>query len=965
MRRPIAALAVVFVLLADVLPVVSVQAASGGLDPSFGVGGKVTTSFSGFDQEAASAVAIQADGKIVTAGEGGHTFALARYETNGSLDATFDGDGKVTTEFGSNAVAYAIAIQKKDGKIVVAGGSSNDGFVLARYNTDGSLDETFDDDGKLTTGFGNVAGAVEIQPDDKIIAAGLKADSSENAFALARYNSDGSLDTTFGGDGMVTTNHGGLYGATGDYGVNDIVLQADGKIVAAGMGGLASDFLLARYDTDGDLDPTYGTGGLAFTEFGGYDEANALVIQPDGKIVAAGLGNGRFALARYKTDGTLDTGFDGDGKVRTPFFGEDVESAHGMAIQDDGKIVVVGRARHNGDLSYAIARYQTDGWLDGRATTGFGDPADVGILCPADREDCSEDAANGVAIQSDGMIVVVGGGGVCGYPCDWTLARYTSIAPIRELTAVPSTVDFGSVGVSLPAAGLPVTITNTGSASVTLSLVELVGGGPAGMSITSQGCALAALAPRASCVIALRFAPLQTGQANAELRVHSDATASLLTVPLVGLGIPPPSGIAWGTLHKAGPAYTWNSGNGLARTVRSGAQKLHVAYATDRIGSSWARNSGPRMGIYYVRSSSGTTWTTPKRLNPSTQHAARLGVAAAGSRVYVTWVSQTRVTSFRPTAPRVLYVRVNTSHGKSTAWRSTVRLTSKTGRVDFPSIAASGTDVYITYTDSVTGAIRVATSHDRGVTWSKKTIGSTTASSSEGRIGYPSVSVSGVNAVVAWNADAAGTVAVRRSSDRGATWSTATTVTGDSLGSVTTAALGSRVAVTWTTGPEIHVREALAGTWGPDRLVGGIGPDGRFAYSPTVALQGTTRLAVAWTEKIQGDNGEARLNWTESANDGALWYQTQTLGSTSTYSRRSNDWPSVVWASGSTRQVLWNGWTSNTNYYRLYVRTGTGTPAGPALAAQGASGPSTRAPVAGSDHPLERLGAERRPTTGR
>src|SRR6266542_4476130 len=183
------------------------QAAPGDLDPTFGGDGEVTTHFTAWSDESANAVAIQADGKIVAAGGTFSAFyhdkfALARYNADGTLDTSFGGDGKVTTHFaaGSEDGAHAVAIQA-NGKIVAAGNShlSNERFALARYNSDGKLDTSFGGDGKVTTRFAagsyDFASAVAIQPDGKVVAAG---DSSSpflyfDKFALARYNSDGKL----------------------------------------------------------------------------------------------------------------------------------------------------------------------------------------------------------------------------------------------------------------------------------------------------------------------------------------------------------------------------------------------------------------------------------------------------------------------------------------------------------------------------------------------------------------------------------------------------------------------------------------------------------------------------------------------------------------------------------------------------------------------------------------------------
>ena len=241
----------------------------------------------------------------------------------GDLDTSFDSDGKVTTEVGStDDFARSVAIQS-DGKIVAAGFSSNGSdwdFALVRYNTDGSLDTSFDSDGKVTTAIGSGddhAVSVAIQSDGKIVAAGYSNGSNWD-FALVRYNTDGSLDTNFDSDGKVTTAIGG--GA--DYAVS-VAIQSDGKIVAAGYSnGSNFDFALVRYNTDGSLDTSFDSDGKVTTDFGsGSDYGSSVTIQSDGKIVAAGgssNGSNRdFALVRYNTDGSLDTSFDSDGKVTT------------------------------------------------------------------------------------------------------------------------------------------------------------------------------------------------------------------------------------------------------------------------------------------------------------------------------------------------------------------------------------------------------------------------------------------------------------------------------------------------------------------------------------------------------------------------------------------------------------------------------------------------------------------------
>jgi serralysin len=281
----------VFVVLAIVFTgVAPVQAAAGSLDLTFGTKGITTTDLNDHD-DFGYGPAIQPDGKILIAGFTGispnREFALTRYNSNGSLDPKFDTDGIVTTDFSNHDdFGYAPLLQP-DRRIIVAGESNGD-FALARYNSDGSLDTAFDADGKVTTTFSigsDIVSAIALQPDGRIIAAGYGGDFGD--FALARYNSDGSLDVTFDSDGKVLTDFG-----PGDEWVHDIALLADGKIIAAGyshsFNDNNSDFALARYNSDGSLDATFGANGIVRTDFGGMDYGNALALQPDGKILVAG-----------------------------------------------------------------------------------------------------------------------------------------------------------------------------------------------------------------------------------------------------------------------------------------------------------------------------------------------------------------------------------------------------------------------------------------------------------------------------------------------------------------------------------------------------------------------------------------------------------------------------------------------------------------------------------------------------
>jgi uncharacterized delta-60 repeat protein len=402
------------------------QAAPGDLDPTFDIDGKVTTELSGSSLWARRGTLL-ADDKIIVVGESSGDFAIARYDTIGTLDAAFGIGGILLVDLGSGDAAFDVAIQS-DGKIVAVGAMGGGDFALIRLNEDGDLDTAFDGDGIVTTNFagGDGAFAVAIQPDGKIVAAGIAENPSLgiDSFAIARYNLDGSLDTTFGVDGKVTIDFGGFDRAA------DVAIQEDGKIVVAGTGGTNTDFAIARLNGDGTSDPSFGTDGKVLTDLAGFDHAEALALQKDGKILVVGFGIEGFTVARYNVDGNLDIGFGDDGIVVTQFVGESTERGHGVAVQADGKIVAVGFAFSSFDPSFAIARYETDGSLDasfgnnGKITTDFGDPADVGVLCPPARKDCSNDFARDVAIQGDGKIVAIGSAGP-GTPSPFfAVARY-------------------------------------------------------------------------------------------------------------------------------------------------------------------------------------------------------------------------------------------------------------------------------------------------------------------------------------------------------------------------------------------------------------------------------------------------------------------------------------------------------------------------------------------------------------
>jgi uncharacterized delta-60 repeat protein len=416
----------------------AVHAAPGELDRSFSADGAVLTDFGGFED--ASAVVVQPDGKLVAAGTafvgGNRDFALARYHPDGRLDTSFGSGGLVLTDFGdwTDDGAASLAIQP-DGKLVAAG-FSNAGrpgdfdFALARYNPDGGLDTSFGVGGKLRTFFGGNsegADALVIQPDGKIVAAGFSDGGSpgDSDFALARYNPDGRLDTSFGFGGTLRTSFGG-----DSESAKALVIQPDGKLVAAGFsnGGGADDFdfAVARYNPDGSLDPSFGGGGFRTFLGGSSEGANALVVQADGKLVAAGFSNAGgpgdfdFALVRYLPNGSLDMGFGFGGTLRT-FFGGDSEGANALVIQTDGKLIAAGFSNGAGpnDFDFAVARYNFDGSLDTSFDDGIGANGGFRTFLGGG----NFEGAEALAIQPDGKLVAAGFSN-SGGDDDFALTRY-------------------------------------------------------------------------------------------------------------------------------------------------------------------------------------------------------------------------------------------------------------------------------------------------------------------------------------------------------------------------------------------------------------------------------------------------------------------------------------------------------------------------------------------------------------
>jgi uncharacterized delta-60 repeat protein len=404
------------------------KAQDGALDLTFGTNGIVTTAVgTGFDY--GRAIALQPDGKILVAGyatvAGNKDFALVRYTANGSLDASFNTNGIATTAIGTgHDYATAIALQA-DGKIVVAGYTTNalgdNDFAIARYNTNGSLDASFDTDGIVTAAVGNdndVLFAIAIQTDGKIVVAGSTNNGTNDDFCIARYTTNGSLDVTFNGNGKIIHALGNAHDI-----VNAIALQTDGKIVVCGQSsnGANIDFAIARYTTTGSADPSFNANGTLLIPIGtSTDVATALAIQPDGKIVITGHSytgtKNNFAIARCTSNGNLDLSFDTDG-ITTTAIGTADDFSKAIALQTDGKIVVAGYSFDGAKNDFATVRYTANGSLDPTFDTdGIVTTSILGF----------DAMSRAIAIQPDSKIVVAGYNDNGTFNNDFTVVRYNN-----------------------------------------------------------------------------------------------------------------------------------------------------------------------------------------------------------------------------------------------------------------------------------------------------------------------------------------------------------------------------------------------------------------------------------------------------------------------------------------------------------------------------------------------------------
>ena len=496
--------------------------ANGTLDTSFNGTGTLLTNIGGVSIDQGNSVTVQADGKIVVAGYstsgGSNNFAVVRYNANGSLDTGFNGTGTLVTDIGigSNDGGNSVTVQP-DGKIVVAGYSTSGGsnnFAVVRYTANGSLDTSFNGTGNRVTDIGSGSNdwgsSVTVQADGKIVVAGTSNSGGNYDFAVVRYNVDGSLDPGFNGTGTRVTDIGS---GSNDWG-NSVTVQADGKIVVAGDSSSdgTSTFAVVRYNADGTLDTGFNGTGTLVTGIGNsiWEEGSSVTVQADGKIVVAGYtlsdGSENFAVVRYNANGSLDTSFNGTGKLVTDIGSGSADRGRSVTVQADGKIVVAGYSDSGGSNDFAVVRYNVDGSLD----TGFGVGPAIDTLgaAVAYTENAPAVALDASVAVFDADLAALNGGAGNYSGASVTLARSGGSAAEDVFSARGSLAFTGgnavlsgtTVGTVTNAGG---TLTITFNASATQARVNEV--------LSSIGYANTSDAPPASVQIGWSFSDGNTG----------------------------------------------------------------------------------------------------------------------------------------------------------------------------------------------------------------------------------------------------------------------------------------------------------------------------------------------------------------------------------------------------------------------------------------------------------------------
>lgn len=408
----------------------------GDLDLTFGTGGKVLTDVAGTTIDRGHGVVLQSDGKIVISGTADFAvtadseFLVIRYNTDGSLDSSFGTGGIVTTSFtGNGTKGRVIAIDSNDKIVVVGITGTNSNFAIARYGTDGTLDATFGTGGKVITDLGAASNiekafSVAVDSSNRIVVGGDIDFGGGADFVVARYLENGNLDTGgFGaGNGYVTTDFG-----SGEDSAWYLIIRSDGKILAGGYAEISGvyNFALALYNTDGTLDTSFGGGGdgKVYTLFGIGDFGTTMAAQSDGKIILGGYatlgGDLQATIARYTADGILDTTF-GTNSGYTPYPLGTRSVGYGVTVDTTDRILFCGTVVLFGSSNFLMTRYTVNGSLD----TSFGMNGSVITVMGTG----AGATANGIAIQpNDGKIVAVGYATMSGGDQVVALIRYIGV----------------------------------------------------------------------------------------------------------------------------------------------------------------------------------------------------------------------------------------------------------------------------------------------------------------------------------------------------------------------------------------------------------------------------------------------------------------------------------------------------------------------------------------------------------
>ncbi|MBK9155778.1 MAG: hypothetical protein IPM25_16490 [Chloracidobacterium sp.] len=407
------------------------QVAHFRVDRTFSQTGFVVDRIGGGIDTVAGAILL-ADGKVLVGvhslGRVGSAFHVIRINADGSRDFGFGSECKLVPIVGNlwptDAGQPRVALQP-DGKIIASMGPS-----VMRCNPDGTLDESFGVGGiqQISLGFSGVSSlTIAVQADGKTVIGGAAQVDSATRFAVGRVDVDGSPDTSFDGDGLAVLT------LTGPFTVGAVAIQPDGKIVAAGSS--SGDFLVARFNADGSLDNGFDSDGMQTTPiFAGNDAVNAVSIQPDGKIIAAGtsrsstsINSGVFAIVRYNSDGSLDSSFDGDGIAANPVMNMGTamldSTIRSVALEPDGKIVALGRTHNGKNFDHAMARYNPNGSLD----QSFGQGGFVVPPVPT-ANDNLDDLGSVVLVRPDGRIFTAGD------TVDWTGSSPNAIMASKDIT---------------------------------------------------------------------------------------------------------------------------------------------------------------------------------------------------------------------------------------------------------------------------------------------------------------------------------------------------------------------------------------------------------------------------------------------------------------------------------------------------------------------------------------------------